>query len=93
MSTIKRLLFAVILMLGVSGCMSDAERDLYQTITVSCKIIAVNPTEYRWDNIVVEFSNGQRCRVQVSRNMYQPGDVYHTQMWKWQAIERGVIDP
>jgi hypothetical protein len=90
--SIQRLLLAMILMLSVSGCMDDAERDLYRKVTVSCEIVSVNPTEYRWDSIVVEFPNGQRCRVRVSRNMYQPGDVYHKQMWKWQAIERGVID-
>ncbi len=93
MRIIQRLLLVMILMLIVSGCMSDAERDLYQKITVRLEIVAVNPTEYRWDNIVVEFPSGERCHVRVSRGMYQLGDAYHTQMWKWQAIERGVINP
>ncbi len=92
-STIQELLLAVILMLSVSGCMTDAERDLYQKISVRCEIVVINPTEYQWDNIIVEFPNGERCRVRVPRNTYQLGDVYRKQMWKWQAIERGVINP
>ena len=82
-------LLVAILML-TPGCMTDADRDLYQKITVPCKIVAINPTEYRWDNITVEFPTGQRFRVQVPRGMYQTGEVFSKQIWKWRAIELGI---
>lgn len=83
--------WVILLLMLTTGCMTDADRDLYQKITVSCKIVTVNPTEYRWDNIVVEFPSGARCRVQVPRGMYQSGEVFRSRMWKWQAIERGIL--
>lgn len=45
----------ILILIVITGCMTNDERDLYRKVSVSCKIIAVNSTEYRWDNIVVEF--------------------------------------
>lgn len=90
MSTVEPLLFVVILMLIVSGCMSDAERDLYQEITVSLEITSVTPTEECWDIITIRYPNGQHSRLHVPRNLYQPGDTYPRTMRKWQAIELGI---
>jgi hypothetical protein len=89
MNSIKWILLVAILMLTVGCCMTDADRDLYQKITVSCKIVAVNPDGSR-DNITVEFPTGERCSVHVPRGMYQIGDTYSKRMWKWRAIELGI---
>ena len=87
----NKLLLACALALLIAGCMGGSERDLYRKVQVSCEIVIVNPTEYRWDIITIEYPNGHRRHLRMPRGLYQPGDVYHVQMRKWQKLERAVI--
>lgn len=77
----------VVLFLVTAGCMSDNDRDLHRMVQIPCSVTEVNSTEYRFDNIIVEYPNGNRRRIRSPRGLYRPGDTYHVEMRRWRAIE------
>ena len=91
MASTRPLKWLLLILIAVSGCMTADERDLYQKISVVGEVITVTPTQYRWDLLLIEFPNGYRTKIRMPRDMYHPGDAYHKQMWKWQAIERNIL--
>lgn len=77
----------VLFVAAVVGCMSDADRHLYDKVSVVAKIIRVEKTQWHFDNLVLEYPNGCRVRRNCSRGLYDVGDTYYVEMRRWQATK------